>query len=118
MLSNHRGLWVRGRAKEPPGIREAPAARVDGTPQAALHKRAKSLIGAPSAGANGSNWWQTTPAPITKRLVCRVSSVVEQRFCKPLVGSSNLSPGTASQWLAPYPDAQLFSMAADLDRSR
>ena len=24
----------------------------------------------------------------------RVSSVVEQRFCKPLVGSSNLSPGT------------------------
>src|SRR5215471_8275259 len=25
---------------------------------------------------------------------CRVSSVVEQRFCKPLVGSSNLSPGT------------------------
>jgi hypothetical protein len=27
-------------------------------------------------------------------LICRVSSVVEQRFCKPLVGSSNLSPGT------------------------
>ena len=26
---------------------------------------------------------------------CRVSSVVEQRFCKPLVGSSNLSPGTS-----------------------
>jgi hypothetical protein len=25
----------------------------------------------------------------------RVSSVVEQRFCKPLVGSSNLSPGTS-----------------------
>jgi hypothetical protein len=29
-----------------------------------------------------------------KPLICRVSSVVEQRFCKPLVGSSNLSPGT------------------------
>src|SRR5262245_37680118 len=29
-----------------------------------------------------------------KSLKCRVSSVVEQRFCKPLVGSSNLSPGT------------------------
>ena len=29
-----------------------------------------------------------------KSLICRVSSVVEQRFCKPLVGSSNLSPGT------------------------
>src|SRR4051812_34787157 len=25
---------------------------------------------------------------------CRISSVVEQRFCKPLVGSSNLSSGT------------------------
>src|ERR1043165_2695414 len=25
---------------------------------------------------------------------CRVSSAVEQRFCKPLVGSSILSPGT------------------------
>src|SRR5262249_45460876 len=25
---------------------------------------------------------------------CRVSSVVEQRFCKPLVGGSNPSPGT------------------------
>ena len=32
-----------------------------------------------------------------KPLICRVSSVVEQRFCKPLVGSSNLSPGTSSQ---------------------
>src|SRR5215471_17114249 len=29
-----------------------------------------------------------------KWLIGRVSSVVEQRFCKPLVGSSNLSPGT------------------------
>jgi hypothetical protein len=26
---------------------------------------------------------------------CRVSSVVEQRFCKPLVGGSNPSPGTS-----------------------
>jgi hypothetical protein len=29
-----------------------------------------------------------------KSLICRVSSAVEQRFCKPLVGSSILSPGT------------------------
>ncbi len=29
-----------------------------------------------------------------KPLICRVSSAVEQRFCKPLVGSSILSPGT------------------------
>jgi hypothetical protein len=29
-----------------------------------------------------------------KSLKCRVSSAVEQRFCKPLVGSSILSPGT------------------------
>jgi hypothetical protein len=27
---------------------------------------------------------------------CRVSSAVEQRFCKPLVGSSILSPGTSN----------------------
>src|SRR5262249_29455415 len=27
---------------------------------------------------------------------CRVSSAVEQRFCKPLVGSSILSPGTSA----------------------
>src|SRR5215470_2557513 len=27
--------------------------------------------------------------------LCRVSSVVEQRFCKPLVGGSNPSPGTS-----------------------
>src|SRR5436190_935892 len=30
-------------------------------------------------------------------LKCRISSVVEQRFCKPLVGSSNLSSGTSFQ---------------------
>ena len=33
-------------------------------------------------------------APYRKSLICRLSSVVEQRFCKPLVGSSNLSAGT------------------------
>ena len=30
-----------------------------------------------------------------KSAFCRVSTVVVQRFCKPLVGSSNLSLGTA-----------------------
>src|SRR4051812_30258254 len=29
---------------------------------------------------------------------CRISSVVEQRFCKPLVGSSNLSSGTTENY--------------------
>ena len=31
---------------------------------------------------------------VLKVFKCRVSSVVEQRFCKPLVGGSNPSPGT------------------------
>ena len=34
------------------------------------------------------------PSPIRGLHQRRVSSAVEQRFCKPLVGSSNLSPGT------------------------
>src|SRR5947208_2198865 len=42
--------------------------------------------------------WRRVKAKLQLRsrnsLICRVSSVVEQRFCKPLVGSSNLSPGT------------------------
>ena len=38
--------------------------------------------------------WQNAGAD-AKSLICRVSSAVEQRFCKPLVGSSILSPGTA-----------------------
>jgi hypothetical protein len=32
---------------------------------------------------------------VLKVFKCRVSSVVEQRFCKPLVGGSNPSPGTS-----------------------
>jgi hypothetical protein len=32
--------------------------------------------------------------PLPKPLICRVSSAVEQRFCKPLVGGSSPSPGT------------------------
>jgi hypothetical protein len=43
---------------------------------------------------NGSKVVQTADCAPAKSLICRVSSVVEQRFCKPLVGSSNLSPGT------------------------
>src|SRR5262245_47953021 len=47
------------------------------------------------------------------------SYVSNDEFCKPLVGSSNLSPGTTSQRVGrPYPDAKLFPVAADLDRSR
>src|SRR4029079_3942687 len=45
----------------------------------------------------------------------RVSSVVEQRFCKPLVGSSNLSPGTGT--LRPSRDIRKSSPASTtLDR--
>jgi hypothetical protein len=41
---------------------------------------------------------------------CRVSSVVEQRFCKPLVGSSNLSPGTNKiRHVSRYPRLELSS---------
>jgi hypothetical protein len=47
-----------------------------------------------------------------KPLICRVSSVVEQRFCKPLVGSSNLSPGTKqSNLLRQFPCPQARSLA-------
>src|SRR5215831_14944793 len=35
------------------------------------------------------------PGPSRKRPFRRISSAVEQRFCKPLVGSSNLSSGTS-----------------------
>src|SRR5437879_6474012 len=41
---------------------------------------------------------------IAKLLKCRISSVVEQRFCKPLVGSSNLSSGTTVMADRPRPN--------------
>ena len=41
--------------------------------------------------AEGSQSAFTKPS---KSLICRVSSVVEQRFCKPLVAGSNPAPGT------------------------
>jgi hypothetical protein len=61
------------------------------------------------AARRGAPVWETlaisadlyslTPAVVLSGPIpaaSRVSSVVEQRFCKPLVGSSNLSPGTGS----------------------
>jgi len=55
--------------------------------------------------AEGSQSAFTEPS---KSLICRVSSAVEQRFCKPLVGSSNLSPGTSNiKCLRPIPPDRL-----------
>src|SRR5262249_55448799 len=51
---------------------------------------------------------------------CRVSSVVEQRFCKPLVGSSNLSPGTGksnTSWIVIFPETRLGRLWEDDDAS-
>ena len=39
--------------------------------------------------------WRSGAASICNHLVCRFSSAVEQRFCKPKVGSSILSTGTS-----------------------
>ena len=38
--------------------------------------------------------WHFCYRSLPKPLICRVSSAVEQRFCKPLVGGSSPSPGT------------------------
>src|SRR5215510_9814782 len=50
----------------------------------------------------------------------RVSSAVEQRFCKPLVGSSNLSPGTmlASQPAGTSSRAETCGKVAESDISQ
>jgi hypothetical protein len=53
------------------------------------------IDGALLKAAPGGNPVAIPPLIFKKHRFCRVSSVVEQRFCKPLVGSSNLSPGTA-----------------------
>ncbi len=41
------------------------------------------------------SWEAIRRLELQNPFICRVSSAVEQRFCKPLVGSSILSPGTA-----------------------
>src|SRR5262249_19632615 len=53
-------------------------------------RRLSSVI----AGARGDAVKIERELLLCNPLICRVSSAVEQRFCKPLVGSSNLSPGT------------------------
>src|SRR5215475_7391419 len=42
----------------------------------------------------GATWGQFDLARILKSLICRLSSAVEQRFCKPKVGGSIPSAGT------------------------
>src|SRR5262245_58271027 len=71
-------------ALRPHRSRRKVSGRVDGALEAALHQR---------QGTRSQFGGERGQSP-TKCLICRVSSAVEQRFCKPLVGSSNLSPGT------------------------
>ncbi len=54
---------------------------------------------------------------LAKPLICRISSVVEQRFCKPLVGSSNLSSGTTPR-IVVYDDAVLHSPITRFSRAK
>src|SRR5262249_428657 len=49
--------------------------------------------GRPYLKCFGNCWKRELPVNTAVR---RVRSVVEERFCKPLVGSSNLSPGTST----------------------
>ncbi len=48
----------------------------------------------PTGSGLGGNPWRIRPRPHRKCPFCRVSSAVEQRFCKPLVRGSNPLPGT------------------------
>jgi hypothetical protein len=74
-----------------PNMRADAAAIVDDALRAALNnqdRKGSILVAATSYGGPG--------AVRNARYIglSRVSSAVEQRFCKPLVGSSILSPGT------------------------
>ena len=43
---------------------------------------------------HGTKYVKSRPATLLPGGICRVSTVVVQRFCKPKVGGSNPSPGT------------------------
>src|SRR6267154_5050454 len=70
-----------------PGTQEEAAERVDAAPRAAINRRTKD-IGQPFGGKTSRRIRKCS------QYLSRFSSAVEQRFCKPKVGSSILSTGT------------------------
>jgi hypothetical protein len=71
-----------------PGAQEEAAERVDVAPRAAINRRTKD-IGQPFGGKPAVELEKCS------QYLSRFSSAVEQRFCKPKVGSSILSTGTS-----------------------
>jgi hypothetical protein len=84
------------------GARPAPSGPIIAAVSRRLPRSGRSdirLDGWPSGGNPVAN----RPAVQAKSLICRISSVVEQRFCKPLVGGSNPPSGTSkNNCLATY----------------
>jgi hypothetical protein len=76
-----------------PGTQEEAAERVDVAPRAAINRRPED-IGQPFGGKPQSA--NQPPEPENAQYLSRFSSAVEQRFCKPKVGSSILSTGTSN----------------------
>ena len=64
--------------------------------------------------------WHFCYRSLPKPLICRVSSAVEQRFCKPLVGGSSPSPGTNEiKYLSPFRRPQLrYRVSGGVNRKR
>ena len=76
-----------------PRMQEEAAERVDVAPRAAINRRTKDIeqpFGGKSQSAN-----QPSKLEKCSQYLSRFSSAVEQRFCKPKVGSSILSTGTS-----------------------
>jgi hypothetical protein len=71
-----------------PRTQEEAAERVDVAPRAAINRRTKD-IGQPFGGKPAVELEKCS------QYLSRFSSAVEQRFCKPKVGSSILSTGTS-----------------------
>ena len=75
-----------------PGTQEEAAERVDVAPRAAINRRTKD-IGQPF-GRQITICKPAVELEKCSQYLSRFSSAVEQRFCKPKVGSSILSTGT------------------------
>src|SRR5712691_4234293 len=73
-----------------PGTQEGAAERVDVAPRAAINRRTKDI-----GQLFGRQITICKPAVECSQYLSRFSSAVEQRFCKPKVGSSILSTGTS-----------------------
>src|SRR5712691_9781449 len=81
-----------------PGTQEGAAERVDVAPRAAINRRPKDI-----GQLFGRQITICKPAVALEKYsqyLSRFSSAVEQRFCKPKVGSSILSTGTTISYLA------------------